>query len=230
VEFTIEDGKIRFGLSAVKNVGSAAIDSILAARKASRFVSLSDVVSRVDTSKVNKKTFESLIKTGAMDAFGSRSSMLSGFGQLLEESHKHKKAVASGQVGLFADDDASQVFSDALTDIPELSQSELLGFEKELLGFYLTHHPLEPHRKALAAKSFIAIADLTAARIGERVPVAGIIVSVKKIVTRAGNHEMAFAKLEDLTGSIEVVVFPKIYALTSDLWKPDRVVELDSIS
>ncbi len=226
VEFTIEDGKIRFGLSAVKNVGTAAIECILSARKASRFVSLSDVVSRVDTSKVNKKTFESLIKTGAMDAFGSRSSMLSGFTQLLEQSHKHKRTVASGQVGLFADDDAAQVFSDALRDIPELSQSELLGFEKELLGFYLTTHPLEPHRKVLAAKSFIPLTQLSSERIGERVLVAGIIVSVKKIVTRAGNHEMAFAKLEDLTGTIEVVVFPKIYALTSDLWKPDRVVEL----
>ncbi len=226
VEFTIEDGKIRFGLSAVKNVGTAAIESILAARKASRFVSLSDVVSRVDTSKVNKKTFESLIKTGAMDGFGTRASMLMSYAQLLEQSHKHKKAVASGQVGLFAQDDASQVFSDILPDIPELTQSELLGFEKELLGFYLTTHPLEPHRKTLAAKSFIPVADLSSGRIGQRVTIAGIIVSVKKIVTRAGNHEMAFAKVEDLTGTIEVVVFPKTYALTSDLWKSDRIVEL----
>ncbi len=226
IEFTIEDGKIRFGLSAVKNVGSAAIESILAARSVSRFVSLSDIISRVDTSKVNKKTFESLIKTGAMDAFGSRASMLSAFTQLLEQAHKHKKAVASGQVGLFAEDDASQVFSDVLADIPELSQSELLGFEKELLGFYLTTHPLEPHRKMFAAKSFTPVADLTSGNIGERVRIAGIIVSIKKIITRAGNHEMAFARLEDLTGTIEVVVFPKIYALTADLWKPDRVVEL----
>jgi DNA polymerase-3 subunit alpha len=226
VEFTIEDGKIRFGLSAVKNVGHAAIESILSARKASRFVSLSDVVSRVDTSKVNKKTFESLIKTGALGAFGSRSSMLSGLVQLLEQSHKHKRAIASGQVGLFSEDDAAEVFSDTLTDIPELSQSELLGFEKELLGFYLTTHPLEPHRKALAAKAFTPITQLSSERIGERVLVAGIIVSVKKIVTRTGNHDMVFARLEDLTGTIEVVVFPKIYALTADLWKADRIVEL----
>lgn len=226
VEFTIEKGKIRFGLSAVKNVGTAAIESILAARKASPFVSISDIVSRVDTSKVNKKTFESLIKTGAMDAFGTRASMLASYAQLLEQSHKHKKAVASGQVGLFAQDDAAQVFSDVLPNIPELTQSELLGFEKELLGFYLTTHPLEPHRKTLASKSFTAITDISSGRIGERISLAGIIVSVKKIVTRAGNHEMAFAKVEDLTGTIEVVVFPKIYALTADLWKSDRVIEL----
>jgi DNA polymerase-3 subunit alpha len=189
-------------------------------------VSLSDIVSRVDTSKVNKKTFESLIKTGAMDAFGTRASMLSGYVPLLERSHKHKKEVASGQVGLFAENDASQVFSDAFPDVPELTPSELLGFEKELLGFYLTTHPLEPYRKALAKKSFTPITELTSERVGERVELVGIIVSVKKIITRAGNHEMAFARLEDLTGMIEVVVFPKIYALTSDLWKTDRVVEL----
>jgi len=235
VEFSIEDlpaGRqvgtkaIRFGLSAVKNVGSSAIESILAARRASRFVSLSDVVDRVDTSKVNKKTFESLIKTGAMDAFGTRASMLSSYAQLLERSHKHKKAVASGQVGLFAEDDASQVFSDALPDMPELTQSELLGFEKDLLGFYLTTHPLEPYRKTLAGKKLMQITELTSDRVGDRVALAGIIVSVKKIITRAGNHEMAFAKLEDLSGMIEVVVFPKIYAITSDLWKTDRIVEL----
>jgi DNA polymerase-3 subunit alpha len=226
IEFSIEDGKIRFGLSAVKNVGSAAIESILEARNASPFVSLSDVVARVDTSKVNKKTFESLIKTGAMDAFGARASMLAGFAQLLEQSHKHKKSAASGQVGLFAEDDASQVFSDTLPDIPEMTQSELLGFEKELLGFYLTTHPLEPYRKMLDAKNLTQVVELTHERVGERVGLAGIIVSVKKIVTRAGNHEMAFAKVEDLTGTIEVVVFPKIFARTSDLWKMDRVLEL----
>lgn len=226
VEFAIEDGKIRFGLSAVKNVGSAAIESILAARKISKFVSLSDVVSRVDTSKVNKKTFESLIKAGGMDSFGSRAALLSGYGDLLEQSHKQKKSVASGQVGLFGDDAAAQVFSDVMPDVPELTQSELLGFEKELLGFYLTTHPLEPHRATLAKRSFTQITELSSDRIGERVALAGIIVNVKKIVTRAGNHEMAFARLEDLTGTIEVVVFPKIFALTSDLWKTDRVVEL----
>lgn len=233
VEFTIEKGNlpagrqgIRFGLSAVKNVGSAAIESILTARSASQFVSLSDMVDRVDTQKVNKKTFESLIKTGAMDAFGTRASLLTSFGQLLERSHKHKKAVASGQVGLFAQDDASQVFSDALPDMPELTQPELLGFEKDLLGFYLTTHPLEPYRKTLAAKNLTQITQLSSDRVGERVHLAGIIVSVKKIITRAGNHEMAFAKFEDLTGIIEVVVFPKIFAITSDLWKTDRVVEL----
>ena len=226
IEFTIDNGKIRFGLSAVKNVGSAAIDSILAARNASPFISLSDIVSRVDTSKVNKKTFESLIKTGAMDAFGSRASMLSGYEGLLEQSHKHKKAIASGQVGLFGDDDARQDFSAVVTDVPELTQSELLGFEKELLGFYLTTHPLEPYRKTLDAKHLVQIVDLSHVRVGERINLAGIIVNVKKIVTRAGNHEMVFARLEDLSGTIELVVFPKIYARTLDMWKIDRVIEL----
>jgi len=226
VEFTIEDGKILFGLSAVKNVGSAAIDSILAARNVSPFVSLPDIVSRVDTSKVNKKTFESLIKTGAMDAFGSRAAMLSSYEVLLEQSHKQKKAIASGQVGLFGDDDAHKGFSAIISDVPELTQSELLGFEKELLGFYLTTHPLEPHRTMLEKRAFTQVTDLASDRIGDRIALAGIIVNVKKIVTRAGNHEMAFVRLEDLTGTIELVVFPKIYARTLDMWKIDRVIEL----
>lgn len=225
VEFSIHDGKIRFGLSAIKNVGTAAIESILAARSAGQFVSLSDVIARVDTSKVNRKTFECLIKTGAVDAFGARAAMLCGLQQLLEQSHKKKKAVSSGQVGLFAEDDTG-VHRDSLPDVPELTPPELLGFEKELLGFYLTTHPLEPYRKTLAGKKLTQITELTHDRVGERIELAGIIVTVKKIFTRAGNHEMAFAKLEDFTGIIEVVVFPKIYATTSDLWKVDRVVKL----
>ncbi len=226
VEFTIEHGKIRFGLSAVKNVGTAAIESMLAARSASKFVSLSDVISRVDTSKANKKTFESLIRAGAMDAFGHRSSMLAGVAQLLEQSHKQKKAMSSGQVGLFGEDDASDVFSDALPDIPELTESEKLGFEKELLGFYLTTHPLEPHRKSIEKEQFTPIVEITSQRVGERVQLAGIVVSVKKILTKAGNKEMAFVKIEDLTNMIEVVVFPKIYATTASLWQADSIVQL----
>ncbi len=224
VEFTIEEGKIRFGLSAVKNVGTAAIESMLVARDDKQFTSLSDLVSRVDTSKVNKKTLESLVRTGAMDAFGTRASMLAGLAALLDESHKQKKAVARGQVGLFGESDES-VFSDTLPDLPELTPSELLGFEKELLGFYLTTHPLEPHRKLLARGNFVSITDVNRERVGERVKLAGIVISVKKIVTKASNQEMAFVKLEDLSGLIEMVVFPKMYAKTLDLWNVDRIIE-----
>jgi len=232
VEFTIENlpaGRqgvkaIRFGLTAIKNVGTAAIESILAARKTARFTSLSDVITRVDTSKVNKKTFESMIRTGAFDAFGTRAAMLAGLTTMLELVHKQKRVVSSGQVGLFGEEE--NISHHSLPDIPELSQSELLGFEKELLGFYLTTHPLEPHRKLLSKGDFTPISEITSASVGQRVSLAGIVVSVKKIFTKANNHEMAFIKLEDLGGMIEVVIFPKIYGRTADLWHADSLVKL----
>jgi len=175
-------------------------------------------------SKVNRKTFESLIKAGAFDAFGPRSALLAYLPAVLDLAHKHKKQVASGQVGLFGEEDAKVASSDSLPKVPELTQSELLAFEKELLGFYLTTHPLEPHRKMLSDMAFTTVSEINSTRVGDRVSVGGIVVTVKKIMTKAGNHEMAFVKLEDLTGIIEIVVFPKIYARTADLWQIDKIV------
>lgn len=226
VEFEVEDGKIRFGLSAIKNVGEAAIESIIEARQNGKFVSLSDFAHRVELSKVNKKTFESMIKAGAMDAFGSRSALLAFMPSVVDEVHKHKKQVANGQVGLFAEEDAASVLVDVLPEANELSQSQLLAFEKELLGFYLTMHPLEPYRKMLADLALTTISDINPTRVSERVTIGGIVVGVKKIMTKASNQEMAFVKLEDLTGIMEVVVFPKMFARTVDLWDMDEIVTI----
>jgi DNA polymerase III subunit alpha len=226
VEFAVEDSNIRFGLSAIKNVGEAAIESIIAARANGRFVSLSDFIHRVDVGKVNKKTLESLIKAGAMDAFGPRSALLSFMPVVVEQSHKQRKQIASGQVGLFSEEDTQSILSDALPPVSELTQSELLAFEKELLGFYLTMHPLEPHRKTLEALSLTPIVEIVAARVGDRVTMGGIIVAVKKIMTKASNKEMAFVKLEDLTGIMEIVVFPKLYAATMNIWELDQIISV----
>jgi DNA polymerase-3 subunit alpha len=222
----IHSQAVRFGLSAIRNVGTAAIESILAARSAGVFVSLSDFVRRVDTSKANRKTIESLVKAGAMDVFGKRSALLSFLPVALEDSHRQKKQVASGQVGLFAEEESQTMNADVLPDVPEKSASELLAFEKEFLGFYLTTHPLAPHRAALSKLSVAAIAEITKERIKDRMTVAGIVIGVKKIMTKANNQEMAFVKLEDLTGVLEVVVFPKIYARTLDLWQTDAIISV----
>ncbi len=226
VEFTIEDGGVRFGLSAVKNVGSAAIESILASRTIDGpFPALADFIRRVDTSKVNRKTIESLIKAGACDRFGRRSSQLSGLSNFLDEAHKQKKRVAAGQGSLFdGDDGREQDISSALADIPELSKEELLGFEREFLGFYLTSHPLDNCFNELKAAGSVPIAQITVKDIGNKVTVGGMIAAVKKITTKAGGHEMAFVKLEDLTGSLEIVIFPKLYVHTVNVWKKDAVV------
>lgn len=229
VEFTSAKGAVRFGLSAIKNVGTAAIESILEARKGGRpFASLQDTLSRVDLSKVNRKTFESLIKAGAMDAFGTRAGLLSALPTLLEDSHRQKKAVAAGQVGLFEEGptNAHAPLAKIHADLAELPAAQLLTFEKELLGFYLTSHPLEPILEKLAGLGVTPIGELTPGFVGQRVQVAGIVASVKRIVTKAGNHEMAFVKLEDTTASIEVVVFPKVYARTIHMWAADTVVKV----
>ena len=230
VEFSIEptasgSHAIRFGLSAIKNVGTAAIETILGARSVRPFDDIGDVVARADTSRVNKKPLESLIRAGAMDAFGSRAGLLAGLAEIMEEAHKHKKAVAAGQVGLFEGEEYSTLRpSHRPYQGGELPREQLLAFEKELLGFYLTAHPLEPFFAALAQLSAVPLTEINSNRIGERVTVAGIVASVKKVITKAGNNEMAFVRLEDTTGSIELVIFPKLFARTADLWVRDSVV------
>jgi DNA polymerase-3 subunit alpha len=235
IEFSIENPStssgqaIRFGLSAIKNVGSAAIESILEARLLKKeFTSLSDVLARVDLSKVNKKTLESLIKTGAMDAFGKRAQLLSVLPDLSDGMHKKKKADLKGQSGLFDSDDGAKTSGvDILPNVPELTNSQLLSFEKELLGFYLTAHPLSFHQKELNAMQLQNIGAIDADVVGTKVVIAGLIVDVKKIFTKAGNNEMAFVKLQDLTGTIECVVFPKLYAQESSLWTQDTIVQIN---
>lgn len=226
-EFSVENGNIRFGLSAIKNVGAAAIDSILAARDGKKFTSFFDLLSRVDLSKVNKKTVESLIKAGAMSTFGTRSSMLTMLPEFIDLLHKRKKDVDKGQSGLF--DDLEESIGRKEIPLPTMSElpgNELLMYEKELLGFYLTAHPLSSYEKQLRTLDAKPIAEITDEDVGKKVHIAGIILDVKKIFTKAGNNEMAFAKIEDLTGVLEVVVFPKVYSQTSALWIPDTVVDV----
>ena len=224
VEFTIDKGKIRFGLSAIKNVGSAAIESILSAREEKLFAGITDFVTRVDTGKVNKKVIECLIRAGAFVRFGNRAGQLSVLPDLLNRVHKKQKAHSAGQAGLFdlgesADEQTSTDTVDAASGLEEFSKTEILQSEKDLLGFYLSSHPLEPYCKQIEQMRTTLIKDITQSIVDERVTVCGSIGSQKKIFTKAGNNEMAFVKLEDLTGSIEVVVFPKVYALSSYILK-----------
>lgn len=227
VEFTVEKGQIRFGLSAIKNVGEAAIESILRARDTDgSFTSFANFLKRVDVSKVNKKTLESLVRAGAMDSFGSRAALLSVIEQQLERIHKERRAISQGQGGLFDTGDSNEsALLDALPNVEELKNNELLAFEKELLGFYLTSHPLEKTMARLGkADHIMAISSINEECVGDRVQTAGLVGTVKKIVTRSSGSEMAFIRLEDLTGNIEVVIFPKIYARTADLWVRDNAV------
>jgi len=226
VEFSLENGQIRFGLSAIKNVGEAAIETIVTARAEKTFTGLADFIARVDLSKVNRKTLESLIKSGALDIFGKRAAMLTVIPQFLEEAHKKKRAQAAGQVGLFEHEEINSPDQLLLPDIEELTKEQRLAFEKELLGLYLTSHPLESLLSQKLNLKTTSVIDVSENIIGTQITITGIVTKVKKITTKAGNQEMAFVRIEDLTGSIEVVVFPKIFARTPMAWVTDTIVKI----
>lgn len=229
--FTIEksDGKKKliFGLSAIKNIGPAAMESIIQARETGGiFASINDFCRRVDLSKVNKKTLESLVKAGAMDAFGNRASLLASLDALIEESHKIQKQADSGQTSLFGEMEEEKLSPETkLQAIKELSRDTLLAFEKELLGFYLTEHPFAHLLSEMKRHVSHQIGELTIdEHSGKKVVVGGLVSGIRKILTKAGNNEMAFIQLEDLTGSIEVVAFPKNYLEFKDYLVKDRVI------
>lgn len=237
VGFTIEDDPyspekkaVRFGLSAIKNVGEAAIGVILSSRDVGGpYVSLADFCQRVDPQKVNRKVLESLIKAGAMDQFGKRAAMLSALEKIRERGAKIQKEKINGQINLFEDrvlSDGNQLSQlDNLPAMEEFTRQELLSLERELLGFYLTEHPLTPVLLSLRQKRSHHLHQISMGiASGQRVKIGGIITDLRVVLTRAASKEMAFVKIEDETGSLEIVVFPKIYAQTKRIWAKDRIV------
>lgn len=234
VGFTIEDypdsvgGKgIRFGLAAIKNVGEAAIGAILSSREVGGdFKSLTDFCQRVDQQKANRKVLESLIKAGAMDKFGKRAALISAIDSIRSKGAAAQKEKENGQESLFTPEDDSQtLLSDALPDIEEFSEAEKLSLEKDLLGFYLTANPLSSALRLLEPQGFAKIFEIyQQEEKGKTVRVGGIVNEVRIVMTKKNGQEMAFAKIEDETGALEVVVFPKTYSKTRHCWLRDRIV------
>lgn len=206
---SLENKAIRLGLSVIKNVGEAAIKNIITERKNGLFVSLSDFCLRVDNQKVNKKVLESLIKAGAMDLFGKRSSLLAGLENIRSQSEKDQKSKASGQTSLFLQQEKKSVVQDRLPIMEEFSKQQLQEMEVELLGFSLNSQPLWDQE---LASNFDyknnSIGDLSA---NTRIKLLGIINNVRIVHTKRNNEEMAFLNLEDETGTSNIVVFPKVY-------------------
>jgi DNA polymerase III subunit alpha len=227
---SLQGKAIRFGLAAIKNVGTAAIEAILSARKEGKFTSLSNFCSRVDNRKVNKKVIESLVQVGALDQFGKRSAMMAGMEKIRQKANQEQKSRANGQTSFFdnpgADVKTSTVVKDDLPEnIDELSKSDLLSLEKNLLGLYLTDHPLAKVLEKIDKTVSHKIFELDPLELeGKRVRVGGIISSIRKIFTKRGNNEMAFVTLEDKTGSLDLVVFPKIYSRFKDILQEETVV------
>ena len=217
---SLEGKGIRFGLSAVKNVGTAAITAILEARSIDKFRTFPDFCSRVDARRVNKKVLESLIKVGGLSSFGTRAALLSSLDQVRERVTKPTNL--KGQQGLFAQDElgkASASTSFMSLEVPEFSDEELQALERQLLGFSLSARPLGEVIGALALEATHKIFEISPlGTFGDLVRIAGVVSEVRIIVTKRSNQEMAFVRMEDETGSIDVIVFPRIFEKTRNLW------------
>lgn len=216
---------IRFGLSAIKNVGASAITAILHAREGSEFQSFTDFMNRVDLSKVNKKVVESLIRAGAFDRYGNRAQLLAALPIVRDNAVKLSKDKDSDQVSLFSQDSHKLDVTDRLPDIPEMPLDEKLKLEKQLLGVYLTDHPVKKLVRIVANQISHKIDQLDPTlHLNQTVTLAGVISRVKLVNTKKNNSKMAFITLEDDTKSIDCVVFPKLYAENPSMWVEDSAL------
>ena len=228
-DFAIEHKEyIRFGLSAIKNVGIAAIESILKARESGKFLGLQDFCSRVNLSSVNKKTIESLIKAGAFDSFGNRASLLINLPEIVQKANQIKKQALDGQGSLFGNVEPEEFVEIQIGDIEDFTEEEKLNFEKEFLGLYLTSHP---HADILSSIKRIVsheIDVLEEEKEGTLVKIGGILESARKIFTRKSNAEMAFIQIADEKGvSVESIVFPRIFEQYKSLLTTDTVILIE---
>ncbi|HLZ14661.1 MAG TPA: DNA polymerase III subunit alpha, partial [Candidatus Saccharimonadales bacterium] len=217
---------IRFGMDAIKNVGTGAVEEILRARAIDNgFASLEDFLSKCSARIVNRKALESLVKAGAFDRFGDRSELLHNLDVMLAYANRLQKEANSGQTDLFGN-----LLDEAITK-PQLSlekaatlynQREQLLWERELLGLYLSQHPLSMYATYLAEQT-MPLGELKPVHDGKPVVVGGAIVDIREITTKNG-QKMAFVKIEDQFGGLELILFPNAYMQTTGLWERDRVV------
>jgi DNA polymerase-3 subunit alpha len=229
IDFAVVEGKIRFGLNAVKNVGESACRSIVAARaEGGPFASIWDFTERVDVQMVNKRALESLVKCGALDSTGaSRKGMFDALEQALAWGQKQQSDKLLGQGSIF---DLGADFAGAevqrhhpVLSAEEYDKSDLLHMEKESLGLYVSEHPLTAIREQLRRKTDCPLSEVERRRDGEVVTVGGLVASLKQLTTKKG-EPMVFATLEDVTGSIEIVAFNSSYQQARDLLVQDRVL------
>jgi DNA polymerase-3 subunit alpha len=217
--------QIRFGMNAIKNVGTGAVEEIIRARDESQFESLEDFLGRVNYRVVNRKAMESLIKAGAFDRYGDRAKLLHNIDLLLAFAQRLQKAAISGQTDIFGNAEESIIERPKLdlqapTEI--IDTREQLVWERELLGLYLSQHPLELFETILAEQT-VALNTITPDHDGKQVNIGGAITDVREITTKNG-QKMAFVKLEDQFGEVELILFPSSYQQTVGLWERDRVV------
>jgi len=216
-DFTVADGGIRFGLAAVKGVGEKAVEIVLAAREAGPFTSLADFASRVTTGQVNKRVVESLIKAGAFDAIEtSRARLLAGVETALARAQRMAEDRRAGQMGLFGGGGPSggakgdSEIADELPDVPEWDDATRLEHEHEVVGFYISGHPLNNHLRDLEFLKPTRTSELTARMDRETVSIAGVTNTIRRKNSRKGDRYATF-NLEDRFGVVEVIAWPKTY-------------------
>ena len=229
-DFTVLPNKtIRFGLAGIKSTGGAAVEAIISARsEGGAFTSLTDFCCRVNMRVVNKRVVEHLIKSGAMDSFGARrSQLLAVLDQAIDLGAACQRDRANGQLGLFGDDQTFGMEEINMPQLPEIPKQTLLQYEKELLGFYVTDHPLSEYKEVM--QRFMPLHQFigeTQVQDNQFVRVAGIISGCTIKTTKSGDT-MALLTLEDFTGRFPVIVFPKSYqACIRDVFE-DNVVSID---
>ncbi len=217
-----DDDAIRFGLCSIKNFGSGVADSIITERKErGRFASLADFLERIRDKNLNKKSLEALVKSGALDDFGERGALLGNIDLLLSYNKESTSALADQDslFGLLPQKGSSLV----IPETPPATKSERLQWEKELLGLYVSGHPLDAFKEKLDKRPMDIRKFKEEMREGMQGVVAGLIEEVKPILTKGGEH-MAFVRLADLGGSIEIVLFPRVLSLHKELIVPEKAI------
>lgn len=235
-DFTIEDrlsgndeGKnsvIRFGLGAVKNVGFGAVEQILNSRTESKFIDINDFANRVDLRSVGRKSLECLIKVGALDSLGQRITLLKNIDQIISVSSSNFRAKDIGQISLFGSH--TGVIDEIILpeSLPLLNKREVLEWERELLGLYVSDHPLSPYLEELTKVITHFSGQLKEANTNEKVRVAGLVTHVRPYQTRNGQF-MGFATLEDIQGFIELVIFPSTWGKIHESFGVDQVIVVE---
>ena len=233
--FSVSDGAIRYGLNAIKSVGKPVIEELIREREArGPFKDLADFIDRTSGKEVNKRTVENFIKAGAFDSFGAnRRQMMMIYGQMMDDAAQKKKKDFAGQMSLFdfaAEEDKAS-FKVKIPDVSEYSKEDLLAFEKEVLGFYISGHPLEEYEEqwkngiSHVTTDFLPVeeGELPKVHDGERAIVGGMITAKTMKATKT-NKMMAFLNVEDLVGNVEVIVFPRDYEKNAALLNVDSKV------
>ncbi|GAC1392054.1 MAG: DNA polymerase III subunit alpha [Candidatus Saccharimonadales bacterium] len=226
VEFAVvpNSGQIRFGMAAVKNVGTNAVEEIINRRADGEFENLESFFSRVNTRTVNRKALESLIKSGAFDRYGGRTNLIANLDNFLAYASRIKKDKASGQTDLFGNvnESASQptLNIELIHSTPNIR--EQLVWERELLGIYLSQHPLDSFEIILSEHT-VPLNSIRQEHDNKAVQVGGAITNIREILTKNG-QKMAFVKIADKTHEMELILFPSIYQQTTGIWERDRIV------